>query len=345
MKVAFDISRMNKLSLKRGIGVYSLNLFSSIKKYSDLDIQLIESKADYKKFDLIHYPFFDLFDHTLPLNPIKPTVITIHDLIPIMFSKHYPAGLRGKINWHLQLHTLKKASAIIAVSNTVKNDIEKLLKIKSNTTTVIYSAPSSNFRKIEDKKRLEDARVKYLLPQEFVLYVGNVNWNKNIMTMTEAVLKVNKTLVIIGGAFLDKTNLSHPEKKTFRDWLEKFQNNNKVKILGFVSDDEIVSIMNLATCLVFVSYYEGFGLPILEAQACDLPVITSNISATAEIAGKGAILVSPEKEKDIANAVNDLFNSENLADELIRSARKNLKRFSWEKAALETVKVYENALK
>lgn len=344
MKVAIDISQMHPLSRNRGIGVYVKNLYASLKKFTELDVELIEEKAGYKKFDLIHYPFFDLFNHTLRINSEKPFVVTVHDLIPIMFPKHYPPGIKGRINWHLQKYALNKVKSIISVSNTVKNDLQKLLNINPTKIKVVYSAPSESFRKISDNDALLSVKNKYNLPDKFVLYVGNVNWNKNILNSTEAVLSANKNLVIIGSAFLDKTNLNHPEKKSFKIWLKKYGGDERIRVLEFIRTEEIVCVMNLAKCLIFVSFYEGFGLPILEAQACGLPVITSKISATAEIAGKGAILVNPENPKEISNEVENIFHGEKLREQLLYEGMENVKRFSWKETALKTVKVYEDAL-
>lgn len=344
MKVAIDISRMHALSRNRGIGVYAKSLYSSLKKFTDLDIELVEGKADYKKYDLIHYPFFDFFNHTLRINSEKPVVVTVHDLIPVIFPKHYPPGIKGRFNWHLQKYALKKVKSIVAVSNIVKNDIEKILGINTNKIKVVYSAPSENFRQIVDKDKLAEVKNKYQLPDEFVLYVGNINWNKNILNMTEAVMNANKNLVIIGSAFLDKTNLDHPEKRSFKIWLEKYGLDERIKVIGFINSEDVAVIMNLAKCLIFVSFYEGFGLPILEAQACGLPVITSKVSATAEISGKGAILLNPENPKEISSAVEKICFSEKLRDQLAKEGLDNVKNFSWKDTALGTAKVYENAL-
>lgn len=341
MKVALDISQMHNLSLTRGIGVYAQNLYKSIKEFTDTDIELIEKKEDLHKFDLIHFPFFDLFKKTLPFNLPKPVVVTIHDLIPLQFPNHYPPGIKGKINWQLQKLALKNIDQIIAVSETVKKDIETILKINPSKIKVVYSAPSDSFRKITDKKTLEALKTKYKLPDEFVLYVGNINWNKNILNTTEAVLSAGKNLVIIGAAFLDKNNINHPEKKSFKTWLEKYENNENIKIIGFTQTEEIAGIMSLAECLIFASFYEGFGIPVLEAQSCELPVITSKISATAEIAGKGAILVDPENVTDITGSVKRVTQNPDFRKQLIKAGNENLKRFSWKETALKTVQLYE----
>lgn len=344
MKIGLDVSRMHALSLTRGIGYYAQNLYDSIKKYTDVDIKLIKEKSEYSNFDLIHFPFFDLFKHTLPINISKPFVVTIPDLIPLQFASHYPPGLKGRANLWLQKMSLKKANAVIAISKTVKEDVKKVLKIQDNKIVAIHLASSEIYKKITDKKLLTEVSMKYNLPEKFILYIGNINWNKNILNTAEASIKSGQTLVIVGNSFLDKSNINHPEKRSFKKFLEKYHDSPLIKLLGFVPDEDLVSVMNLATCLIFVSYYEGFGLPILEAQACQIPVITSKISATAEIAGAGAILVDPENPSEISNAISKLFDSEDLRVNLIKNGTRNLQNFSWKKTAVETVEVYKKCL-
>lgn len=344
MKIGLDVSKMHNLSLTRGIGYYAQNLYDSIKKYTEIDMKLIKEKSDYSDFDLIHFPFFDMFKHTLPISISKPFVVTIPDLIPLQFSSHYPPGFKGKANLWLQKMSLKKASAIIAISKTVKEDIKRILRIHDNKIFAIHLASSEIYKKITDKKLLAGISKKYNLPDKFILYVGNVNWNKNILNTAEASIRSGQSLVIVGSSFLDKSDLSHPEKRSFKMFLDKYQNSPLIKKLGFVPDDDLVSIMNLATCLIFVSYYEGFGLPILEAQACQTPVITSNISATAEIAGEGSVLVDPENPAEISKAITNIFESEDLRSEVIKRGTRNLQNFSWKKTALETVEVYKKCL-
>ncbi len=140
MKVGLDVSGMHKFSKTRGIGIYAQNLYEAIRKYTQVDIKLIESKDSYKEFDLIHFPFFDLFTHTLPLRISKPFVVTIPDLIPLQFPKHYPPGLKGKLNLLLQKQALKKAKAVIGISQTVKDDVEKILNM-------VYIPMKASFRR------------------------------------------------------------------------------------------------------------------------------------------------------------------------------------------------------
>lgn len=344
LRVALDISRMHYLSKNRGIGVYAQNLYEALQTHPEVDIKLLEGKSSYEQFDLIHFPFFDLFKHTLPLRISKPFVVTIPDLIPLQFPKQYPKGLRGQANFWLQKQALKKAKAIIGISKTVKSDIEKILNINPSKVFFTYLAPSGAYKNITNKDLLKDVQVKYSLPEEFILYVGNVNWNKNILNMTEAAIASGKPLVIIGKAFLDKANLNHPEKKSFKQFLEKYSGNRLIRILGYVSEDDLVKVMNLATAMLFVSFYEGFGLPILEAQSCGLPVITSSVGATKEIAKDSAILVNPNSVAEIAGAIKRIFSSPDFRIKIIKEGFQNLENYSWQKTARETVKVYNNAL-
>lgn len=344
MKIGLDVSKMHNLSRSRGIGYYAQNLYESIKKYTHIDIKLIEEKSNYNNFDLIHFPFFDLYKNSLPLKISKPFIVTIPDLIPLQFSQHYPSGIRGKANFWLQKLALKKAKGIIAISDTVKEDVEKILKIKSDKVFSIPLAPSEIYKKITDKKLLDNIKNKYRLPDRFILYVGNVNWNKNILNLAEASIKSGQILVIVGSSFMDKTNLNHPEKQSLKVFLQKYENSSRIKLIGFVPDNDLVAIMNLADCLIFVSFYEGFGLPILEAQSCGTPVITSDISATAEIAGSGALLVNPENPVEISNSIIKIFSSEKIKKDLIKKGWENLEKYSWEKTAHKTVEVYRQCI-
>lgn len=344
MKVGLDVSKMHKLSKDRGIGYYAQNLYGALKKYTDVEVELLENQQSYDRFDLIHFPFFDLFKHTLPSEITKPFVVTIPDLIPVQFSKHYPSGLKGKFNFWRQKQSLKKSRAIITISETIKKDIQRILKIDSSKVHSIHLAASEKYRKITSQNQLTKAKEKYKLPEEFVLYIGNVNWNKNILNMTEACIRSGRNLVIIGSSFLDKNNLDHPEKRSQKEFLKRYENSNLIKMLGFVPDEDLVLVMNLATCFIFVSYYEGFGLPILEAQSCGVPVITSNISATAEISGPAAILVRPDKPEEITNAINKLFASPELRVKYTRLGLENVRKFSWEKTAKQTTQVYNEVL-
>lgn len=340
MRVAIDISKLHTFSKPRGIGVYAKNLFEALKKYTKVDVKLVEGNSN-EKFDLIHYPFFDFFRPTLPLIKKFPTLVTIHDLIPLLFPQHYPPGIKGIINLFRQKLALKNVNAIITVSNSTKKDIEKFLQIPANKIFTVYSAPADIFKKIEDVSKLNLIRNNYKLPQKFALFVGSVNWNKNLINLAQACIDTNLNLVLVGDDFKNRQNLDHLELKSFANFLERYENHPLINMLGFVEQKDLIVVYNLAQVLLLPSFYEGFGLPILEAQACGTPVITSDTSSMPEIGGNGAIYVDPAKPDDIADKLKKVLEDANLRNNLVEKGFENLKKYSWEKTALETVKVYE----
>jgi glycosyltransferase involved in cell wall biosynthesis len=156
------------LSQSRGIGAYSKNLLLELKKTPDLQISEIGSFSEVKSdLDLVHVPFFDLFFHTLPLSKKKPTVVTIHDVIPLIFSQHYPSGLKGKLRFHLQKQALKNVAAILTDSECSKKDIAKYLGVPLEKIHVTYLAPSDDFKTLHDRSFLDDIKGRYKLPNIF----------------------------------------------------------------------------------------------------------------------------------------------------------------------------------
>lgn len=339
LKIGFNVLPLQSGHKFRGFGYYTKNLLENLKKEKDLEIKEFTNLNEVSGVDLIHYPFFDLFQKTLPLRKKFPTVVTVGDVTPIIFNKQYPSGIKGGIRSGLQKLALKRAGAVITISETSKNDIEKYLKIPKNKIFSIYLAVSENFKKITDYKKLTSVKVKYNLPERFALFVGNVNWNKNLINMAKGCILSGIDLYLVGKSFEQKDNLGHAELKSYREFLKEFRDNPKIHVVGFVEDNEIVEFYNLASVLLLPSFYEGFGLPILEAQACGIPVITSNVSSMPEVAGKGAILVDPNSVEEISGALKRI---ETMSDQLRKVGFENVKRFSWEETAKETIEVYQH---
>lgn len=345
MKVAFNVLALKNSHNSRGIGTYAKNLLENLKKISTLTIQEFYDESEIVDADLIHYPFFDLFQRTLPIFKKFPTVVTIHDVIPIKFPKHYPPGIRGRVNNFFQILALRNVSAIITDSVSSKKDIEKYLKVSPQKTFSIPLAASSDFQKSNDNNFLVKLTEKYNLPSHFAFYAGDINWNKNIVTMVEACQKAGIWLVLVGSNFKSQDNLDHPELASYRRFLDQIKSSPKVKIIGLVSKEELIGLMNLATVTLLLSFYEGFGLTLLESQACGTPVIASNISSIPEIVGEGGLLVSPYKVDDIVLAIKNIFNDKNLHEKLSFQSLQNVKKYSWNKTALETFKIYQKVTK
>ncbi len=354
--VAIDISPLKNANRFRGVGFYTKNLTENLKKaakekkkYSNLKIELVENLPvrqtgwDLKigKFDIVHYPYFDIFFPTLP-KKIKPTVVTVHDLTPLVFPDHYPPGIRGKINWAKQKKRLQQVEAIITDSQNSKEDIVRLTGYRPEQVFVVHLGVGKNFRKIKSEKTKLAIRKKYCLPERFVFYVGDVNWNKNIPGLVGACRRANIPLIIAGKqAVAQKYDRTHPENQDLV-WLQKeVKNDANIHLLGYVSDEDLPVLYNLATVYCQPSFYEGFGMPLVEAMACGCPVISSNQGSLPEIGDQAVLYFDPHQDGSLVQALEAVLEDEGLALELSKRGLLQVKKFSWEKCAQETLTIYQ----
>jgi glycosyltransferase involved in cell wall biosynthesis len=342
MKVALDVSPLKTGHQFRGIGIYTQNLKEAFEKsrISDFNFELVEGRKIPADCDLVHYPFFDLFFLTLPLNKPKPTVVTIHDVIPLVFPQNYPPGLKGSLKFQGQKFSLKGVKAVITDSKNSQKDIFKYLNYPLEKIYVVPLAPASHFKVIKEESLLNNVRKKYNLPNNFVLYVGDVNYNKNILGLIKsfAGLKGETSLVLIGKAFLEK-NL--PETKEIEKLIKSLKLEKKVFLLGFLPTQDLVAVYNLASVYCQPSFYEGFGLPVLEAMACGCPVVAAKTSSLPEICGQAAILVDPKNINDMIKGLEKAFlEKESLREKGLVQAKK----FSWGKTAQKTYEVYQKVV-
>ena len=348
MKVAIDTTPLKTGHQYRGIGTYTQNLVESLQNSNllQLNLEMIDNGQIPNECDLIHYPFFDLFFLTLPLKKEKPTVVTIHDVIPLVLSEHFPAGLRGSLRLEVQKLSLKGVKAVITDSENSKKDIFKYLDYPKNKIYVIPLAPAKDFRVIKDKNYLNKIKRQYNLPQEFVLYVGDVNYNKNIVGLVKAfaLLKSYNShlkLVLVGKAFLEK-NLK--ETQEILQLINSLKLNDSVIRLGWVPQGELVAIYNLATVYCQPSFYEGFGLPVLEAMACGCPVVAAKTSSLPEICDKAVEMVDPYNINSIAEGIKKVIGNKVKRETLKKLGLSWVKNFSWEKVARETYEIYQKVV-
>lgn len=351
MKVAFDISPLEKGHKIRGVGNYTRNLASELKnldrKKREFSIEFInfhDKKNELSSYEVIHYPYIDLFFISLPL--LKPTkiVATIHDVTPLLFPKNYPLGLKGGIKFQIQKFLIKRIDSVITDSHASKKDIAKYLNYPKENIFPIYLGIEKHFKKTENKRLLSKIRRKYKLPSKFVLYVGDVNYNKNLVRLAEACKKLDVSLVIVGKqATVENFDRNHTENQMWVNFLKKFADDRKILRLGFVPNSELVALYNLASVYCQPSLYEGFGIPVLEAMACACPVVASNTSALLEIAGAAALFANPMDKNDISQKLSVTLTDHSLRKKLISSGFVNIKRFSWEKCAKKTLGAYKRA--
>jgi len=347
MKILLDTTPLTNQSASRGIGTYTRHLADKLEKIDDVKLQLSTQSQPTKDFDpdVIHYPFFDLFFSTLPIIKTKPKVVTVHDVIPLIFSKHYPVGIKGKLKLKKQKIALKTADAVLTDSEASKKDIAQYLGINIDKIHVTYLAgnPAIEHKTIEE---VEEAKNKYDLPPNYLLYVGDINYNKNLPQLIKALKHLPRRihLVLLGRSFKEQ---DIPEWKWITAQIALSDVADRVQFLPQITgdaEDELSAIYSGALAYVQPSLYEGFGLPVLEAMQAKTPVICADNSSLQEV-GKGhSVFVEPVAE-EIAQAVEMVEGWETeKRKRIIRHAYAWSQTFSWEKTAQETVKVYQKVL-
>lgn len=345
MKIAIDTSPLKSSHQFRGIGVYTKYLIEALKKYDKKNKYTFikqPQKIKDQQFDIIHYPYFDLFWLTLPLEKPKPTVVTVHDLTPLIFPDKFPKGLKGRVKYQIQKHSLRGAKAIITDSQNSKKDIIRLVDFPEEKIDVVYLAPGKEFKKPEDGDLIFKAKRKYNLPERFVLYVGDVNYNKNVLGLIKACKKTRTQMVIVSKQVArEEFESSHKEDQSLVLLIKLYGKDPDIIRIGFVPTEDLVAIYNLATVYCQPSFYEGFGLPVLEAMACGTPVVAANASSLPEVCGNAAVMVDPGKVDKIAEGIKKVIDDKMLRKRLTKRGLIQAKKFSWEKTAKETTKVYQ----
>jgi glycosyltransferase involved in cell wall biosynthesis len=286
-------------------------------------------------------PACDLFhatEHLLPPLRRAGSVFTIHDLIFLHFPEyHLPLN-----RWYLSLmlpRFLQRADALIAVSENTKRDVVKLMQIPPDKITVIYEGVNPAYRPLDNGTARDRVCEKYHLPAEYILYFATLEPRKNLLALLDAYHALHAreqtmpALVVAGR----KGWLYQPVFERVRELgLE-----DRVHFTGWVDEQDAPMIMNAALVFVYPSLYEGFGLPPLEAMACGTPVICSNASALPEVVGDGGLLFEPRDVGALANAIARVLADADLRTQLRARGIEQARKFTWERAARETLAVYQ----
>jgi glycosyltransferase involved in cell wall biosynthesis len=282
--------------------------------------------------DVLHSP-----DFIPPFHLRCKSIITIHDLAFLVYP-HFltkeSARYYGQID-----QAVKRTDHIIAVSESTKQDTIRLLGVPEHKITVIYESANPIYRPVNDQEALEQTKRKHHITGDFILFVSTIEPRKNLLTLLKAYrqlldsYKDNVRLVVVGR----------------RGWLseevftlvEELKLTNDVLFLGRVSVEDLLHLYNAAQLLVQPSFYEGFGLPPLEAMACGTPVVVSNVSSLPEVVGDAALLVDPEDVSELAVAIWRVLTDQVLRADLIAKGLKRAQCFSWEKTARQTLELYQ----
>jgi glycosyltransferase involved in cell wall biosynthesis len=281
---------------------------------------------------------FHATDNWLPPLRQAKTVITIQDLTHLFFPEyHLPLN-----RWYLRLmlpRFLRRASAVIAASESTRRDIERQIKIPAEKLSVIYHGVNPSYHPITNAAVLAEVRARYRLPKEYVLYLGTIEPRKNLPTVLEAY-----------HALLAQTaplpDLVIAGRKGWRyqpvfDQVQALGLEARVHFTDWVAEEDAPAIMNAARAFVYPSHYEGFGLPPLEAMACGLPVICSNASSLPEVVGQAGLLLPPDDPHAWVEALSRVLSDATLSGALRARGLAQASRFTWEATARQTLAVYE----
>jgi glycosyltransferase involved in cell wall biosynthesis len=275
----------------------------------------------------------------MPIGSPVATVVTVHDMSLRLYPNCHPVR-RLLLNRPLMHLAIRQASSIVTVSNSARRDLLRLHGVAPDRVAVVHEAASPAFRPIADRARLEDMRARYHLPRRFMLYVGTIEPRKNLGRLMAAFAEARKAgiphhLVCVGPYGWSSRDLSgHIEKLGIQD---------AVHFTGYVPFEHLPAIYNLGDFFAFPSLYEGFGLPVVEAMACGVPVLTSSTSSLGEIAGDAAETVDPMNTDAIADAIIRLATDAGLRADRSERGVLRARSFSWGQTARDMLAVYHRA--
>jgi glycosyltransferase involved in cell wall biosynthesis len=282
--------------------------------------------------EILHVPHYNI-----PVLARFNLVVTVHDLIHIT----YPEGASGRLAplymKFMMRRIVKSARAVICVSQATKDEIEKRfmdsrVRGNDNATTklhVIYEGVDKVFEKISDSAYLKSIKEKYKLPDKFLLYVGSIRRHKNIGALLDAFGSFSKRMPEAQLVMVGRRSQDIDIKRDGVTYLGEIE-----------SDKELAAIYNLASCLFNLSLYEGFGLTILEAQKCGLPVVCSDIAVHKEIGGDGIAAIGASYIDQICDNLYNILSNRGIRESLILRGLKNADRFDWRKTALKSIDLY-----
>lgn len=368
MKIGFDATSLCRK--KTGIEYYTLNLIKSLLRFDRTNLYVIFFRKEIpseleefrgtakfivspfdnqifceqiwlpyialkEKVDFVHFPAFPpgLFS-------LKRFVFTIHDVTIWKYPK--TLSWKGKFYFRpLSILGAKRASKIITVSEVSKNDIAKYTHCKIGKVINAGEAVPLDFKKEIGRNLSREIRNKYNLPKKFILSVNSIEPRKNI-----------SNLLLAFRIFRDKYK-DHPHKLVLvgrKAWgtdkitweIQELKLNEDVILTGYVPTQDLAAIYKLADIFVFPSIYEGFGLPPLEAMACGVPVIASDIPTLKEVLGDAALFIDPHSPENIASVIKDLISNQEEKELLAKKGFERFKLYSWDKVVQETIRIYES---
>jgi alpha-1,3-rhamnosyl/mannosyltransferase len=274
----------------------------------------------------------------MPYTPRIPAILTVYDVIPLRFPDYVSTQARLFFFMTTKL-AVSVAKSLIAISISTKKDYLKRFRILQNKIKVIPLAVSSDFRP-QPKEEVSRVRNVYNLPKSFILYLGINKPHKNLTRLIDAwsLLVGERTgeySLCIAGEWDER--YPEPKRRVIQLGLQE-----QIKFLGPIKEQDLHGLYSAATIFVFPSLYEGFGLPVLEAMACGTPVACSNVSSLPEIVESAALLFDPNSYKSMAETLVSLIENRSLQDNLRELGFDQAKKYTWQRTASETLRIYRS---
>lgn len=306
--------------------------------YSVSEHVSIPAKLRHLGVDLYHTPHY-----VLPFFTPCPSVVTIHDVIHLLFPQYLPSRMAVHYARFMIRRALEKATVVLTVSASSKRDLLTFFDVNPDKIRVIPNGIPVSITESLAPEQLEKIKERFLISGRTVLFVGNIKPHKNLERLIAAFAKVleqpqyeDLTLIVVGDEISKYPSL--------RRAVERHQVRRSVRFFGFVPELTLVALYRLADVFVFPSLYEGFGLPPLEAMANGTPVVTSNISSLPEVVGDAALTVDPYNIDEIAQAIRDVLEDPELRARLVDSGHVRAGHYSWEKSVGQVYQAYQQVL-
>lgn len=325
----YDPTQDDSLGVFRGAGRVTTILKENLSK----DARFVSNLQKVSENDTLLIPTWQPFTPPLLTKRIaKKQVLMLFDAIPLKYPEHFPVGLKGRWRLFNNLRSLDIYDSVITISETAKKDIidnmflpEKKVKVAYITTSKMYF--DTQVKKLQKK----DLQKKYSLPSgPFVLYVGDTNWNKNLLNTAQGLVKAKIPAIFVGKPFtlinelreMDSSSrqdffgtssfINHPEQRTFKEFVKITMLDDNFIFPGYVPDKELISLYHHAACNILISRDEGFGLSYLEAATQKCPSVVADIHVFHEIAKDTALFADPEDPHDIAKKIKKLLTDTKL---------------------------------
>ncbi|HSY76008.1 MAG TPA: glycosyltransferase family 1 protein, partial [Bacteroidia bacterium] len=287
------------------------------------------------KPDLFYSP-----DGFLSLRADTPSISVMHDLN----YEYYPEDLPKMAAWYYKHYFPKfmaKANQILTVSEFSKQDIIKTYGVNPAKIDVVYNGADEAYRKLSEEEKVA-VKQKYSNGKDFFVYVSALHPRKNVKRLLEAFDKMKEStssdikLLLVGPTYFKNSEMMSV--------YEQMKHKQDVIFTGRLEVDELCKVVGAAFAMAYVSYFEGFGIPIVEAMQCEIPVITSNVTSMPEVAGTAALLVDPFSIDSIADAMIKLYKDNAVRQDLIEKARLRKNVFTWDRTADLTWNAIEKTL-